>query len=286
MRTRISTDSHGVYQTLCPLALKKQPFRRYKGEGLTLTTILSSLNHAAQASEWQAAALLQTPKEVWDHRGELTEYQVWVSYRIAVRQLNLYHSDRARDNSCRKLLDCQGQKETMEHLFWECPCAQVCWQKLICHWTGVRWAQDNIPAFLVHCAKREAPTLSKKTKQWLAQEHPDDVDAFTNEWKRIWRILSSICVTHLSIQRNRAVYQHEVVTIAGSVHEFWKPGLRQLRALAKRECRRVDSKIQGTRLLFCLRKLARQPSPVQPPDRYKAPALLTRLRLYQTSCNR
>ncbi|EGZ15019.1 hypothetical protein PHYSODRAFT_506285, partial [Phytophthora sojae] len=51
---------------------------------------------------------------------------------------------------------------------------------------------------------------------------------------------------------------------------------------------------QGTRLLLCLRKLARQPrepspmvaSPVQPPDRYKAPALLTRLRLYQTSCNR
>uniref|UniRef100_M4BML1 RxLR effector candidate protein n=1 Tax=Hyaloperonospora arabidopsidis (strain Emoy2) TaxID=559515 RepID=M4BML1_HYAAE len=103
-----------------------------------------------------------------------------------------------------------------------------------------------------------------------------------------------ICVTTLWIQRNRVVFQREDVTLEGSVEEVWKTGMRQLRAVAKREFRRIETEFQGARLLLCQRQLARQPrepppmvtSPVQPPDSNEEPALLTRLKIYQTSCNR
>ena len=117
------------------LAIKKQAFRRCKGSGYSLRPTLQGLRVAAQESAWQYAALQQTPRAVWDHGRVLTDYQVWVVYRVAVRQLNLYHAERTRDNSCRKLQCCRGIKETADHIFWTCPCAQACWQKLICHWT-------------------------------------------------------------------------------------------------------------------------------------------------------
>uniref|UniRef100_M4B2J9 RxLR effector candidate protein n=1 Tax=Hyaloperonospora arabidopsidis (strain Emoy2) TaxID=559515 RepID=M4B2J9_HYAAE len=79
---------------------------------------------------------------------------------------------------------------------------------------------------------------------------------------------------------------------AGSVQKFWDTGIRQLRAVAKREFRRSETKIQGARLLLSLRHLDRTPrepspqvtSPVQPPDSQEEPALLTRFRIYQKSC--
>ena len=187
----------------------------------------------------------------------------------------------------------QGVKETLEHICWSCPCAQACWQKLICHWTGERWRLGQLQYFLVNSASRHAPELSKVVQEQLARNHPDEVAAYAAVWDRIWLILSSICITSLWIQRNRVTFQEAEVTIAGSVHEFWETSMRQLRAIAKQECRRTDKKIQGTRLMLCHRAIARQPRepspqvtyPVQPPDSTEEPALLTRLRIYQTSCN-
>jgi hypothetical protein len=105
------------------LSLKNQ---RMKGEGARLDNAIAGLQNAGHASKWQAAAMDQTPNQVWGHRNELTAYQVWVAYRLAMRQLNLYHEGRERDNSCRKVGECAGVKETVEHIFWECRCAQQC----------------------------------------------------------------------------------------------------------------------------------------------------------------
>ena len=197
------------------------------------------------------------------------------------------------DNSCRKLLCCQDVKETVEHIFWSCPCAQACWQKLICHWTGERGELGRLHGFLAHCASRHAPEISRVIMNQLIRDHPDEVDAFAAVWVRLWHMLSSICLTSLWIQRNRVTFQQGEVTVGGSVAEFWDTSMRQLRAVAKREYRRADTQIQGTRLLLCQRALARQrressplvTSPVQPPDSTEELALLTRLRIYQTSCH-
>ncbi|EEY70271.1 uncharacterized protein PITG_21926 [Phytophthora infestans T30-4] len=198
----------------------------------------------------------QTPKQVWAHRNQLTEYQVWVAYRVAVRQLNLYHEGKKHDSSCRKLAACQGQKETMEHIFWECSCAQA---------------------------------LEKMQKTY-----PDDIKHIILEWKRIWHILCTICLTSLWTQRNRVVFQQAQVTEDSSATEFWGTAMRQLRALGKRECRQPETQLRGTHLLLCLRVLEQKPrehprqrvSPVQLPDSQEEPALLTRLRKYQTASRR
>jgi hypothetical protein len=122
---------------------------------------------------------------------------VWVCYRIAVRQLNLFNDGRNRkdDNSCRQLEQCAGQKETLEHIFWDCPCAQACWQIMISHWTGEQWAPRHLAHFQWNCANRKAPRLYRVIKQRLRHEQ----DAYEKEGKRIWRILSSVSQTSLWI---------------------------------------------------------------------------------------
>ena len=59
-------------------AIKKQPFRWYKAADSGLYTTIERIRHAAQASAWQAAALKQTPANIWAHHNQPTEYQVWV----------------------------------------------------------------------------------------------------------------------------------------------------------------------------------------------------------------
>jgi hypothetical protein len=81
------------------VVIKKQAFRRYKGQGIELGKIVKKLQAAANDSSWQAASMQQTPKQLWAHKHELSAYQVWVGYRVAVRQLNLFHEDRLLDKS-------------------------------------------------------------------------------------------------------------------------------------------------------------------------------------------
>ncbi|KAE8981596.1 hypothetical protein PR003_g12314 [Phytophthora rubi] len=215
------------------VALKKQSFRRWKKAEAGLDGQLMRLQGLVQSSAWQAAALNQSPKKLWTHGRELTVYQVWVVYRVAVAQLNLYHSGRPDDNSCQKLQECRGQKETLEHIFWSCPCAQACWQQLLSQWTGEQWTGKDIERFIINCASRTAPALAKGMGDNITQDHPDDKPQYVAIGKRIWYILTSVCVTTLWIQRNRVVFQQEEVTVEGSVQEFWTTGMRQLTALTK-----------------------------------------------------
>jgi hypothetical protein len=274
--------------------LKKQPFQRLHREIVQLDKVLDGLQQATQVSQWQAAAMDQTPTQLWAHRNELTAYQVWVAYRVAVRQLNLYHEGRKVDNSCRKLSECKGSKETLEHIFWDCRCAQACWGLLITQWTEETVAVGETAersTFRNNCASRKAPPLSATTKKRIQETHPDEVKQYQEEWKRLWRILTSICLTSLWTQRNRVIFQQEEVTAESSAQEYWTTAMRQLRAVAKRERSKPDKQIQGIRLSLCQQALddrsrehsPRVMSPVQPPDLNKAPALLTRLRKYQTS---
>ena len=77
--------------------LKKQPFQRFKGSWAALSPLLMKLRVAARRSAWQTAVLQQTPATLWAHGNILTALQVWVNYRVAVLQLNLYHPGRAGD---------------------------------------------------------------------------------------------------------------------------------------------------------------------------------------------
>jgi hypothetical protein len=271
--------------------IKKQPFNRYKGASRRNQKLLAGLTEKVHTSTWQRAAMEQTPTQLWAHNHELTEYQVWVEYRVAMRQLNLYYAGKEQDNGCLKLEECSETKESMEHIFWECPCARACWTKIIQQWTGECWRETDIQHFQRSCASRQAPELSEVVRKRIREDTPDDEKEVTKVWTRMWRILASVCITTLWIQRNRVVFHQEEITAEASAQEFWATGTSQLRALSKRERRTQDKQIQGARLYLCQQEMEQRPrehspqvmSVVQPPDHDTAPALLTRLRTNQTS---
>jgi hypothetical protein len=271
--------------------LKMQPYNRFKGEDKQISKVLDGLQDRVKTSTWQLDVMRQTPKQLWAHKRELTEYQVWVVYRVAFRQLNLYYDGKAQHDSCRKLPECRNAKETMEHVFWECACAQACWAKLIQQWSGESWTQDEMQTWRRNCASRQAPELTERRRTGIKVDAPDEVKEIKQVWHRTWRILVSICITTLWMQRNRVIFHQEEVTAESSVQEFWATGRNQLKAIAMRERRSPDQQIPGTRLHLCQQEMERKPrehspqvkGPVQPPDQDQEPALLTRLRKFQSS---
>ena len=72
----------------------------------------------------------------------------------------------------------------------------------------------------------------------LARHRLNEVAAYSAVWKRLC-LLSSINIISLRLQRDRVSFQQADLTIAGSVHEFQKTIMSQLRAVAKRECTAV-----------------------------------------------
>lgn len=109
----------------------------------------------------------------------------------------------------------------------------------------------------------------------------DEATEYKREWKRMWWILRTVCMTVSWLQSNRVVHQGSKATIESSVAAFQAAGLRQLRALAKRERQNPRT----TRVLFCLELTLFQQDPkeaprheashVQPPGPPSAPALLS-----------
>ncbi|KAF1772446.1 hypothetical protein GQ600_9030 [Phytophthora cactorum] len=87
--------------------------------------------------------------------------------QTATRQLNLHFASRKEDDSCRKSQECAGHPETQPHIFWDCPSAMACWDKLFAG------------------ANRQAPSISKHRRNQLDGQFQDDTEAVTKEWKRI-----------------------------------------------------------------------------------------------------
>ncbi|ETN11099.1 hypothetical protein PPTG_10092 [Phytophthora nicotianae INRA-310] len=124
----------------------------------------ANLAEVASHSTWHRAAQQQAPSSLWRHRNTLTEYQVWVAYRVATMQLNLYHPGRKNNNACKLLPSCDRAKETLEHIHWGCPCAQATWTKLLGMWAGEEISPVTIKQFQRYCASRKAPPLSRTIK--------------------------------------------------------------------------------------------------------------------------
>ncbi|OWZ21351.1 LOW QUALITY PROTEIN: RxLR effector protein [Phytophthora megakarya] len=272
-------------------AIKRQSFKQYKGEGTRLAPVIAALKAKAEGNEWVEAGMQQSPSELWAHRNELTDYQVWVAYRVATGQLNLFHCERVVDSSCRKTTDCDGTLETLGHIFWECPSAQKCWVKLIAQWTGERHDQESTKEYLGACARRKAPGIPNKARKMeLNVYEPDEQEAMEHMWKRVWRIACSICITTLWSQRNRVIFEQEEISLDQAMQEFWSSCIRQLQAIAKRERRLPHTRITGTRLYLGTQLLQQTPggipSKVEIQEQQQQLMLLNRLQAFQTSCIR
>ncbi|OWZ18032.1 RxLR effector protein [Phytophthora megakarya] len=244
------------------------------------------LEQSAAKDAWLNRATNQSPNQLWAHQNVLTEYQVWVSFRVATMQLNLFHERRKVDNSCQKLQCCRSSKDTLYHIFWRCPCAQACWRFMVSHWTG---QQCSLKVFKTLCLEIPAPD-ARMLRLRFQCIFMDDTDACEKEWKRIRWVLSTICVTTSWIQRNRVVHQRRELSLGGCVEEFRTNELWHLNALAKRERRNPRTIVQRMRLQTCLELLEQTPkeapasgvSDVQPGDQLRVPELIPWLKTFKT----
>ncbi|ETI54423.1 hypothetical protein F443_02748 [Phytophthora nicotianae P1569] len=65
-----------------------------------LSRILDKWKTRTDEDKWIQGQQSQTPKQLWAHRNILTEYQVWVTYRLATLQLNMYYIGKEDDQGC------------------------------------------------------------------------------------------------------------------------------------------------------------------------------------------
>ena len=81
--------------------------------------------------------------------------------------------------------------------------------KPICQWGGERWDLGHLHGFVLYCAGRQSPSLSKGVVDRSTRENPDEEHAYATVWARLWQILSNVCITSLWIQRNRVLCPKE-----------------------------------------------------------------------------
>ncbi|KAJ8519518.1 hypothetical protein ON010_g18071 [Phytophthora cinnamomi] len=83
--------------------------------------------------------------------------------------------------------------------------------------------------FVHNCASRAAPQISRPIQDKLATVFDDEAEAYEGEWKRLWRILCTICTASLWVQRNRVVHQGGQVSALRRQHPSFSAHLRDQR---------------------------------------------------------
>ena len=98
-------------------ALQRQPFHRAKRKlHPALTAVITRLHFRDGSQDGNHFLMSQSPVQLWEHGHMLTEYHVWVCYRAATHQLNLYFPGRESDSTCKRNLAGAKQNEGLLHI--------------------------------------------------------------------------------------------------------------------------------------------------------------------------
>ncbi|KAF1776170.1 hypothetical protein GQ600_6834 [Phytophthora cactorum] len=106
-------------------------------------------------------------------------------------------------------------KETLEHLFWNCPRVKAAWRKLVGHWTGDTTKQSQLESYIT------PSEMGERFRKWSTNRY--------GVAQRIWWAYCSIATDSLWILRNRATFQQESMSGAQSASEVWQAVIRQVR---------------------------------------------------------
>ena len=107
-------------------ALQRQPFLRAKRYLYpALTEVVRRLRKRLNAADGAGYPLQQLPIQLWAHRHALTDYQIWVCYRIATHLLTILPGPSTRLISTRYVA-CRGQHEGIIHIIWDYEGAAKC----------------------------------------------------------------------------------------------------------------------------------------------------------------
>ena len=179
----------------------------------------------------------QSPAQLWEHGHMLTEYQVWICYRVATHQLNLYFPGCEKDSTIKRHLACAGQHEGLLYILYDCVGASKTWAYIITQWTRTEISPAQMVLYKLAALSRSAPELPPSVWEVIKQVFPDNADIVGQDWKRIWWIVCSVCVTTLWPQRTRSIHKRESAFTKQEIAEVKQVFLRQLRAVAMKEQR-------------------------------------------------
>ena len=71
--------------------IKRQAYCNAKmGIGTALEGLLQKLQTCVDRKNWHSAALHQIPNQLWNHQNTITEFHVWVYYRLLLQHLILF----------------------------------------------------------------------------------------------------------------------------------------------------------------------------------------------------
>ena len=192
-------------------ALQRQPFHRTKRKlHPALTAVITRLQFRDSSQDGNHFLMSQSPAQLWEHGHMLTEYQVWVCYRAATHQLNLYFPGCERDSTYKRHLACTGHHEGLLHILWDCVGTSKMWAYIITQWTRTEISPAQMVLYKQAALSRSAPELPPSVREIIKQVFPDHADIAGQAWKRIWWIACSVCVTTLWTQRNRNIHKQKV----------------------------------------------------------------------------
>ena len=113
--------------------------------------MIQRLQTRVNAPDGEGFALKQSLTQLWVHGHALTDYQVWVYYRVATHRLNLYTSGQETESTCTRFLACRTQHEGIIHILWDCEGAAKCWEYIVAHWNPVGGHARSITRAQISC---------------------------------------------------------------------------------------------------------------------------------------
>ena len=166
-----------------------------------LTEVVQRLRKRVNAADGAGYPLQQLPTQLWAHLHALTDYQVWVCYRIATHQLNLYGPGREQDSTCTRYATCRGRHEGIIHILYDCEGAAKCWAYIVAHWARMDVKPAQLSAYKAAVLSRTAPDLPPGVREEIGRLFLDTAEEIRSAWVRIWWIACSICFATQYVQR-------------------------------------------------------------------------------------
>ncbi|KAG6953993.1 hypothetical protein JG687_00012060 [Phytophthora cactorum] len=106
-------------------------------------TALTRWSLRCKSNSWVCGQLSKFPKQLWAHQNMLTDYQVWVNYRMAAQQLNLDYAGANDIIVCPQDGNCRSETETITNIGWKCNRAQAFCTKVVTQWLGYEYKGDG-----------------------------------------------------------------------------------------------------------------------------------------------
>ncbi|KAF1780563.1 hypothetical protein GQ600_27176 [Phytophthora cactorum] len=193
-----------------------------------------------EEDEWLKGQQSQTPKQLWAHCNMLTNYQVWVTYRLATLQLNLYYVGKEHAQGCPLDDRCTDTNITTTHLVWRCKRVHIFWSKLLAHWLGKEVSEQLLLAHQDYMASRQAPPIGELFQRRMIEPYGQWTSEFADAARRLWWGMGYTLLWQI---RNQVVHEGKHWSTHQQLEYMWGRCLRQLRAVAEREIIRPSQQV-------------------------------------------